>query len=986
MNPKNQMTGRLLHRQFRYFISIIILIELIWLSPNSSRPNKEMPVALAASDPVIAAAGDIACDPTNSSFNAGNGTSNSCRQKYTSDLLVNANLAAVLPLGDNQYYCGGYQAFLQSYDLSWGRVKGITHPVVGNHEYLTSGGTGCTTANAGAAGHFNYFGAAAGQPGKGYYSYDIGAWHLIALNSNCGDAGGCGSSSPQGQWLEADLAVHSNLCTLAYWHIPLFSSGGRASSNTQSFWQALYNHNADLILAGHDHIYERFAPQTPGGTLDTVRGIREFIVGSGGANHTSLATIFANSEVRNVDTYGVLKLTLHPTSYDWQFVPEAGQTFADSGTTQCHGQTSDITPPSTPTNLVANPVGPAQVSLTWTGSTDNVGVIGYQVFRDNVQIATASTASFSDSGVQPQTTHSYKVVAFDAGGNFSAASNIASVTTPADTAAPSAPTNLTAATNGLGQVSLSWSASTDNVSVAGYHIFRNSVQIATASSPSYLDATAAANTTYNYYVLAFDPTGNTSGSSNILTITTPPPPTTLIFAPSADTYVQSDLPTTNFGSAVQIVVDNSPVRNVLLKFVVSGVGTRQLVSAKLRLYCEDASGVGGVFYRVADNTWNEGTVNWNNAPTADTVSFTTLGGVAAGNWYEVDVSSLVTGDGTFSLKMVSTSSDGAYYTSKEGTAGFAPQLILTANSPTSTPGVTNTPTRTPTGSVTAVASLTPTASQTPSPVASFTSTNIASLTPTTSATASSVPSPTPTIIPSLTPTASATPTPTGTVTLGPSLTPTFTPTPIVDPIFSDGFESGGFSSWSATLADGGDLSVSPASALSGGYGVQAVINDNNAIYMMDNTPNAEPHYRARFYFDPNSIVMADRDSHYLFYGYAGTAPVLRVELRNSKGNYQLRAAARNDSNGWANSSWTTISDTPHVIEFDWRAASIAGANDGTLAFWIDEVQAASLSGIDNDTRRIDTIQLGAVAEIDAGTRGTYYFDAFESRRASYIGP
>lgn len=114
--------------------------------------------------------------------------------------------------------------------------------------------------------------------------------------------------------------------------------------------------------------------------------------------------------------------------------------------------------------------------------------------------------------------------------------------------------------------------------------------------------------------------------------------------------------------------------------------------------------------------------------------------------------------------------------------------------------------------------------------------------------------------------------------------------------------------------------------------------------------------------------------------------MLRVELRNSKGNYQLRAAARNDSNGWANSSWTTISDTPHVIEFDWRAASIAGANDGTLAFWIDEVQAASLSGIDNDTRRIDTIQLGAVAEIDAGTRGTYYFDAFESRRASYIGP
>jgi hypothetical protein len=199
-------------------------------------------------------------------------------------------------------------------------------------------------------------------------------------------------------------------------------------------------------------------------------------------------------------------------------------------------------------------------------------------------------------------------------------------------------------------------------------------------------------------------------------------------------------------------------------------------------------------------------------------------------------------------------------------------------------------------------------------------------------------------------------------------------------------ESGSFSAWSSTVTDGSDLSVSPVSALDGSYGVQAVINDNNAIYMTDNTPNAESHYRARFYFDPNSIVMADRDSHYIFYGYTGATPVLRVELRNSKGNYQLRTAARNDSNGWASSAWTIISDAPHFIELDWRAASITGANDGTLVFWIDGVQVASLSGIDSDTRRMDSVQIGAVAEIDAGTRGTYYFDAFESRRASYIGP
>jgi len=219
--------GKLIN-QIRVFASIILLVGSIAFLP-AARPDHNLGVVLAASDPVIAAAGDIACDPTNSSFNGGNGSSGSCRQKYTSDLLVDAGLAAVLPLGDIQYYCGGYQAFLQSYDLSWGRVKAITRPAVGNHEYLTSGGTDCTPANEGATGYFNYFGAAAGTPGQGYYSYNIGDWHLIALNSNCGDAGGCGPLSPQGQWLAADLAANPKWCTLAYWHIPLFSSGGAQS-------------------------------------------------------------------------------------------------------------------------------------------------------------------------------------------------------------------------------------------------------------------------------------------------------------------------------------------------------------------------------------------------------------------------------------------------------------------------------------------------------------------------------------------------------------------------------------------------------------------------------------------------------------------------------------------------------------------------------------------------------------------------------------
>jgi hypothetical protein len=367
--------------------------------------------------------------------------------KYTSDLLVDSGASAVLSLGDNQYYCGGYQAYLQSYEQSWGRVKSITRPVAGNHEYLTSGGTDCTAANTGAAGYFQYFGAAAGEPGKGYYSYDIGAWHLIALNTDCSSVGGCGPSSPQGQWLAADLAAHRNACTLAYWHIPLFSSRGHGNNNSRTFWDALYAADADLVLVAHDHIYERFAPQRPDGTADPERGLRQFVVGTGGANHTSLTTTsFPNREVADDTTFGVLRLTLHATSYDWLFVPEAGKTFTDSGSAACHGAGSNPppAPPAPPALSVAAPAPPtapgnlsaswsgAQVDLAWTASSDDGGVADYQVFRDGIVIGTSTTLSYSDTTVAPGRTHTYTVVARDGTNTVSSPSNAVSVTIPAE--------------------------------------------------------------------------------------------------------------------------------------------------------------------------------------------------------------------------------------------------------------------------------------------------------------------------------------------------------------------------------------------------------------------------------------------------------------------------------------------------------------------------------------------------------------------------
>ena len=287
-------------------------------------------------DPVIAAAGDIACDPASSSFRSGAGTSSRCRQKHTSDLLVNAGLAAVLALGDIQYECAADSAFARAYDPSWGRLKAMTRPALGNHEYRTSGGSGCDTSGN-ARGYFRYFGAAAGDPGRGYYSYDLGAWHLIALNSNCSRVS-CSSSSTQVRWLRQDLAAHPTRCTLAYWHHARFTSGTNSpgSSSVKPLYQALYDHGADVLLVGHDHHYERFAPQNPSGARDVGRGIREFVVGTGGKGFHPIHTVQPNSEVRNNVTFGVLELTLRPTSYDWQFVPEAGKTFRDAGSQACH--------------------------------------------------------------------------------------------------------------------------------------------------------------------------------------------------------------------------------------------------------------------------------------------------------------------------------------------------------------------------------------------------------------------------------------------------------------------------------------------------------------------------------------------------------------------------------------------------------------------------------------------------------------------------
>jgi hypothetical protein len=288
---------------------------------------------LPSSDPVIIAAGDIACSTTDPSYNNGSGTATACRQRATSDLVVAQSSAAVLALGDLQYNVATLDQFTRSYDPTWGRVKSLTRPVPGNHEY----------AIANASGYYSYFGGTAGNPSLGYYSYDIGTWHVIALNSNCATGagwrpGGCAAGSAQEQWLRQDLAAHAKRCTLAYWHHPRYSTGhGGDSIFMADIWQALYTARADVVLSGHSHDYERFAKQNNAATGETVTGLRQFVVGTGGVNFGAVPQArHPYSQVLQNSSFGVLKLTLRPSSYDWQFLPMAGHSFTDSGTGFCH--------------------------------------------------------------------------------------------------------------------------------------------------------------------------------------------------------------------------------------------------------------------------------------------------------------------------------------------------------------------------------------------------------------------------------------------------------------------------------------------------------------------------------------------------------------------------------------------------------------------------------------------------------------------------
>jgi hypothetical protein len=265
----------------------------------------------AAAGTVLVGAGDIAsCGRAGDSATAA---------------LVRDIAGTVFTTGDNAYESGTAAEYADCYGPTWGAFRDRTRPSPGNHDYGT----------AGARGYFGYFGSRAGDPQRGYYAYDLGAWRIYALNSNCAAVGGCDAGSAQERWLRADLAAHPRRCVLAYWHHPLFSSGPHGNHpRMRAFWEALYAAHADLVINGHDHLYERFRRQAPGGRA-TPRGIQEFVVGTGGRSHYAVDRIKANSVARNSTTFGVLRLRLFESGWTWRFVPVAGKTYTDRGERTC---------------------------------------------------------------------------------------------------------------------------------------------------------------------------------------------------------------------------------------------------------------------------------------------------------------------------------------------------------------------------------------------------------------------------------------------------------------------------------------------------------------------------------------------------------------------------------------------------------------------------------------------------------------------------
>jgi hypothetical protein len=501
----------------------------------------------------------------------GDGAGGESPAGQVTDLIATLDPNLFLYLGD-VYEKGTPTEFFNWYGTSdrfFGRFRAITNPTIGNHEY----------EGAQAGGYFDYW-----DNIPNFYSFDAAGWHFISLNSTS-QFGQTTPGTPQYDWLVQDLSANPAICTIVYFHHPVYGVGPQGDTpRMNDIWSLLAQHGVDVVLTGHDHSYQRWHPLDGAGQRDP-SGITQFVVGSGGhgiqgfvRSDSRLAAGFGTVPM----AYGALRLELKPTATVFQFINIDGN-ILDSGVIPCSGAPRDTTPPSPPTNLMATANPAMRVDLTWSPATDDTGVAGYTIFRDGQALATVNGAT-----------------------------------------------------------------------------------------PRFSDTDVTFLTPYTYTVEAFDPAGNRSGRSNTVTVTTPATGT-FTLTPVADAYVSQSQPTGNFGAALALRTDDSPKLNTYLRFDTRDVaGT--IVTATLQVFAETGSLVGYDVHGVADNSWDELTINFDNAPAFGS-AVGSSGPFGAGELTLVDVTPLITSQGLVSLAMTTSSSIAVRYSSREAGVN-APQLIL----------------------------------------------------------------------------------------------------------------------------------------------------------------------------------------------------------------------------------------------------------------------------------------------------------------------
>jgi calcineurin-like phosphoesterase family protein len=826
------------------------------------------------------------------------------------NLVAGWNPAMFMYLGD-VYNAGSYTEYLNYYEPTLGSLKSRTNPVPGNHETGTQ-----------YKGYYDYWNTGASND---FYATNAGVWRVIGLNSNINSDVG----SAQYTLLQQELSTHNNQCLLVSFHHPrygLTAAGGSASMD--AIWQLMAQYGVDVVLNGHEHNYQRWKPMDASGAVQAA-GITEFVVGTGGHDLQPFGRSDTRVAVRISGADGALKLTLTGTGASYQFVSTTG-TVMDSGTAPCATGAPGPTPTPTSTatpiasgNVTFNPDADSRVDESQPST--NFGTSTTLRTDADTGVNVESYLRFTVSGVASNVT-SAKLRLFVTDGSVDgpAVYTTSSGWTETGITWANRPARTSGALSDLGQITTgTWV----ELNVTGVVTGNGEYNFAIATGSTDGTTLSSRNSATNKPELVLEiggapPTATPTFTPTSTPTSTPTPVASgnVTFNPIADSRVLEASPNTNYGTGTTLVTDAGTGVNVesYLLFTVSGV-TGPITNATLRLYVTDPSKDGPAVYSSATG-WTETGITWANRPARTSGVLSDSAAVAVGTWIELDVTSAVTGNGTFGFELATGSTDGTTVSSRQA-ATNKPELVLTIGGgapPTATPTSTATPTATgtATATVTSTATVTPTATNTATPTG----------TPVVDPTASDTPTPVLTNTPTSTPTATFTPEPTATSTPVP---PTSTPTPVpIVTLFSDGFESGDLSKWSASA----NATVNGNVVAAGSWAGRTASAANGASWVRANlsSPQNEVYARVKF----NVLTQG-----------ANEVPVLRLRDGNNSLlltiflNPQARLSIRPVGS-------SAFSDPTIVTKGAWnelivRAAVNGGA--GETEVWLNGQRIAALS-------------------------------------------